>query len=222
MGTRTYLNSNTNCRKSKAAGPNDITSDCAIGCGALQREPRQGRSFVEVHRIAWQAVGLLRRRYPPHERDDLTQDVTVRLLISAQRQGVRPEGLPRSYIRQIARSVVIDHWRRRRRRPEGAIAEESNGVWEEYIGATCDGFSALELSQHTERCLSQLQQSRKQAVSLYLLGYSREECASKLGASLKQTENLLYRGLKDLRIALTNYGFGLNDAQKNASMMPKR
>ncbi len=43
---------------------------------------------------------------------------------------------------------------------------------------------------------------------MYLVGYSRQEIADLLGWSEAKTRNLLYRGLDDLRRALSQRGIG--------------
>jgi RNA polymerase sigma-70 factor (ECF subfamily) len=51
-------------------------------------------------------------------------------------------------------------------------------------------------------CLGQLQERRRVAVTLHLQGYAVGEVASALGWTEKQAENLVYRGLGDLRRCL--------------------
>ena len=55
-------------------------------------------------------------------------------------------------------------------------------------------------------CLSSLKPERRQALVLYLEGHSVVEAARLLGWSHKKTENLVYRGLADLRRQLRRKG----------------
>jgi RNA polymerase sigma-70 factor (ECF subfamily) len=50
--------------------------------------------------------------------------------------------------------------------------------------------------------------ARRSVVKMYLAGYGREEIADLLGWTEPKTRNLLYRGLADLREALTEMGIG--------------
>jgi len=51
-------------------------------------------------------------------------------------------------------------------------------------------------------CLSSLQDRRRTAVTLHLQGFRTAEVATALGWTEKQAENLVYRGLADLRSCL--------------------
>jgi RNA polymerase sigma-70 factor (ECF subfamily) len=55
-------------------------------------------------------------------------------------------------------------------------------------------------------CLAQLVPSRRQAVTLYLLGHPVPEIGSLLGWKTKRAENLVYRGLADMRVCLKGKG----------------
>ena len=58
------------------------------------------------------------------------------------------------------------------------------------------------------RAVETLIPARRSVVKMYLAGYAREEIADLLGWSEPKTRNLLYRGLADLREALTAMGIG--------------
>jgi RNA polymerase sigma-70 factor (ECF subfamily) len=55
-------------------------------------------------------------------------------------------------------------------------------------------------------CLGRLVRPRRRAVVLHLQGHSATEVAELLGYGLKRADNLIYRGLKDLRACLGNKG----------------
>jgi len=55
-------------------------------------------------------------------------------------------------------------------------------------------------------CLQGIKAERRQAVVLYLKGYSVPDAAKVLGWSAKKTENLVYRGMADLRKCLERKG----------------
>ena len=55
-------------------------------------------------------------------------------------------------------------------------------------------------------CLAGLKLERRRAVTLYLSGNTVPESAGLLDWTVKKTENLVYRGLADLRRCLTGKG----------------
>ena len=66
--------------------------------------------------------------------------------------------------------------------------------------------AAVEIAAHIRGCLARLGGPRCLAVTLYLEGCSVPETARRLGWSPKRAENLVYRGLADLRACLTSKG----------------
>ena len=55
-------------------------------------------------------------------------------------------------------------------------------------------------------CLARLLPARRRAVALYLQGHSAPETGNLLGWSLKRSENMIFRGLADLRRCLAGKG----------------
>jgi len=66
-----------------------------------------------------------------------------------------------------------------------------------------------ELGKSIRQCLGKLAPSRRLAVTLHLQGHSVADAARLLGWTCKQTDNLIYRGLADLRGCLRKAGRGL-------------
>ena len=63
-----------------------------------------------------------------------------------------------------------------------------------------------ELGVAVRACLLSMTRDRRQAVMLYLQGHSVPDAARLLGWAPKRTENLVYRGLADLRQCLMAKG----------------
>lgn len=184
----------------------------------VRGEPYTRRSITEVQRLVLQAVGSARSSCVAHEREDIAQDVMVRLLQVVQRDGVELELLSAGYIRRVARSVVVDSWRRKRCRPEDCVGDDFEAASQH--PSPHEELSARRFSTYVERCINSLAPRRSQAVRLHLAGRSRAECSAYLGLSLKRTENLIYRGLGDLRRSLTYVGLGSTSAyptQRNSA-----
>ena len=66
---------------------------------------------------------------------------------------------------------------------------------------------ARQLGRATIDCLGGMVEPRRLTVQLRLCGYGLTEAARALGWSRKRVDNLLYRGLADLRRCLEQKGF---------------
>lgn len=141
--------------------------------------------------------------------DDLVQVAVMRVIQRFDGRPVEGEGnrpLSPSYLYKVAHSVLIDEIRRLRRRRETGLEE---GEAEQAIVETADPermTASIEIGQGIECCLSRMQRDRRLAVTLYLQGHTVAEAARILDWSPKRTENLVYRGLADLRACLAARG----------------
>ena len=66
--------------------------------------------------------------------------------------------------------------------------------------------AARQVGSAIQGCLQRLVKTRRLAVTLYLQGYGVPEAAQLLGWRRKKVENLVYRGLADLRQCLDTKG----------------
>jgi RNA polymerase sigma-70 factor, ECF subfamily len=118
------------------------------------------------------------------------------------------------YLYRLAHSAVVDEIRRRRRRREIAL---------EVFTETGDGSvgpepspgpdperdaSFRELGEAVRDCLVAMKRERRLAVMLHLQDHAVPEAARILGWTPKRTENLVYRGLANLRNCLRGKGHG--------------
>jgi len=119
------------------------------------------------------------------------------------------EGIPlfsTSYLYKVAHSALVDEIRRVRRRRETDLEDE--GV-AEIAGTTGNPeriAASLEIGRGIQACLRCMKRERRLAVILHLQGYTVTEAARILDWPAKRTENLVYRGLADLRACLTSKG----------------
>jgi RNA polymerase sigma-70 factor (ECF subfamily) len=107
------------------------------------------------------------------------------------------------YLRKAAYSAVVDEIRRLKRRREVPLEEQ--GMETRYPTVDPDPeqtTSARQDGKAIRDCLGRLVRPRRLAVTLHLVGHSVPEAARLLGWSLKRAENLVYRGLADLRRCL--------------------
>ena len=133
------------------------------------------------------------RHCPPElasQREDFVQLALLRLLDHTRGEGTRP--LRASYLWKVAYTVIIDEIRRFRR--------------QQRHGETLPGGEKTtpgpEARTEIQDCLAHLQDRRRAAVTLYLEGFGTAEVAEALGWTVKQAENLIYRGVADLRHCL--------------------
>lgn len=160
--------------------------------------------FALIRSQLTRAVARLCPSWLANERDDLVQAACMRLM---DRLASREEDtlLSSSYIWKVAFSVTVDEIRRVRRRPEVPIADDA--------GQRAAGDIDPERLAHWREaghaiveCLGGLSVERRLAVTAYLQGHSIKESARLLGWTSKKYENLMYRGLDDLRRCLRAKG----------------
>jgi len=153
----------------------------------------QGPDAGSLQRIREVLIRAVERHCPPAlaaHREDLVQMALVRLLERPAGEGTAARGA--SYLWRVAYTVVIDEIRRFRRQQRQA----------EQLAAGERGAPGPEARSELLDCLGGLQDRRRTAVTLHLQGFRTVEIATALGWTEKQAENLVYRGLADLRECL--------------------
>jgi RNA polymerase sigma-70 factor (ECF subfamily) len=147
--------------------------------------------------LATAMARAVRKQCPAWLRDhaqDIAQAALTKVMAAERRgEGIRP--LSPFYLYRVAHSALVDEIRHRKRRPEVPL---------EGVRAADDDARAFEPAGHD--CLSCAKRERRLAVTLYLLGHTVPEAARILGWDAKRTENLVYRGLADLRQCLAGKG----------------
>jgi RNA polymerase sigma-70 factor (ECF subfamily) len=152
------------------------------------------------------AVNRICPRWLASRSDDLVQVAMMRIMeIQGKSEGNRE--LTSSYLYRVAYTALVDEirrWRRRQEVPieqatvEGRVTSESASPERVYAGR--------EIGRSILDCLAQLGRPRRLAVALYLQGHTVPQASRVLGWSPKRTENLVYRGLADLRTCLASKG----------------
>ncbi|HTS79013.1 MAG TPA: sigma-70 family RNA polymerase sigma factor [Myxococcaceae bacterium] len=152
--------------------------------------PSQALDPGDIERIRQVLIRAVQRHCPPAlaaQREDLVQMALVRLVERVRREGTRVQGT--SYLWRVAYTVVIDEIRRHRRQQrQSERTTDGEG-----------GTPGPEARSEILDCLARLQERRRTAVTLFLQGFRTVEVATALGWTEKQAENLVYRGLSDLR-----------------------
>jgi RNA polymerase sigma-70 factor (ECF subfamily) len=152
-------------------------------------------------------VRAVRRVCPPSlavDAEDLVQDSLIRLLRANKLDG--GGNLSATYLKKVAYSAVIDEIRRRRRRIStiGGLETDIEATLDEARSTTPE----VALGNAMEICMQAIQDHRRRALTLHLLGYSGAEIAGMLECNAKRAENLTLRGLAQLRECLHGKGFG--------------
>lgn len=115
--------------------------------------------------------------------------------------------LPAAYLWKVAYTATIDEIRKLRAKREVSLAADSST---ELVDARALGpervAEAAEISAAIRECLATLNDARRQAVTLYLQGHSVPEIGRLLGWPTKRAENMVYRGLAELRGHLKGRG----------------
>jgi RNA polymerase sigma-70 factor, ECF subfamily len=174
----------------------------------LPELPREGADDTpreDVDSIAARlraAVGrAVRRICPPWlaaDADDLTQIATTRVLARLQ-QTPASGGLTSGYLYRAAHSALVDEIRRRRRLREEPMTDSE-------FASPQRAHDQQELRDALRACLAGLIAVRRRAVILHLQGHSAVEASELLGCGKKQVQNLIYRGLANLRDCLMARG----------------
>lgn len=137
--------------------------------------------------------------------DDIVQAALVKVLHLQQRsEGERR--LETYYLWRLAYSAVVDEIRRRRRSREVPMEAMAEKIAADRVPDPERVARGREIGTAIADCLAGLVLPRRLAVTLHLQGHTVPEAGSLLGWSAKRAENLVYRGLADLRACLAGKG----------------
>lgn len=159
---------------------------------------------AQLRRQLTRAVGRICPPWLAAQADDIVQAAMLRVM-EILRESEGKATLNASYLWRVAYSATVDEIRRLRRRREVSLDEVSPEVLPDPSDPerSCAG---SEIGQGVRDCLQRLVEARRLAVALYLQGHSVPEAARILGYGAKRVENLVYRGLADLRRCLVAKG----------------
>jgi len=160
----------------------------------------------EIRRRLSRTLARVCPRWLAAHSEDIVQTAMLQVLNAARRRGEGNPDLSSLYLEKAAYSAMVDEIRRHRRRRE----ESADGT-PEVAGDRSDAnpesvAAAREVAEGVRACLANLQAPRRLAVTLHLQGHSVPEVAAILKWRTKAAENLVYRGLADLRRCLSMKG----------------
>jgi RNA polymerase sigma-70 factor (ECF subfamily) len=134
--------------------------------------------------------------------DDLVQEVRIRVW-NVYRSD-RNSDLRASYYYKVVGSAIVDCLRAHRGTLSHArrADDDADGAVER-IGATTDGpdaaFADTERAERLRAAIERLPKSRRDAVRLFLQGFTVDEIAELLGCDRNRAHNLTYRGTRQLK-----------------------
>jgi RNA polymerase sigma-70 factor (ECF subfamily) len=176
-------------------GPQDISEDVLIRRAQDGDELALG-ALYERHVDA--IYHFMLYRTSDHQiAEDLTAEVFMNMITSIHRY--RDMGVPFSaWLFRIARSRLIDHWRRskRRQKRQVSLSEEM----EEFISAATD--NPAERFEHEElvKSLEYLTDAEREIILLrFVGGLSNQEIALVVKSNSNAVKSMMYRSLKKLR-----------------------
>lgn len=188
----------------------DRDSALRLSDGTDAEEAGSGR-HERLRRDLSRAVAAVCPSWLADDREDLVQAAMIKVMAVERRGEAQGEGIPplgTSYLYRVAHSAVIDEIRVRRRRPEVSLEEDEVASGQTAREPAPDESArGREIGSAIRACLAAMKRERRLAITLRLLGHSVPEAARLLGWSGKSTENLVYRGLADLRACLQSKGF---------------
>jgi len=130
-------------------------------------------------------------------REEIAQMAAVKVWRMLNAGKKKRDDFSRTYLRRIAHSVFIDLIRKRQN--EEPFEPEIHDVRTPETSGPETTALGRELGREISDALGRLERSRRRAVVLHLQGHSVREIAATLGWGYKKADNLVYRGLAQLR-----------------------
>ena len=177
-----------------------------------ENKPELPMDYAQLHRDLAKAVDRVCPRWMADRADDLVQVALMRVMeIQRKREGTAE--FSAFYLRKAAYSALIDEIRRLRRRQEVSLegpddAEEPAAAFDPADPEPDPerASAGREVGRAIRDCLGRMVPPRRHAVTLSLQGHSVPEISRLLGWTAKKAENLVYRGMADLRSCLEGKG----------------
>lgn len=163
--------------------------------------------YTELRQKLSRAVASACPAWLADKSEDIVQVSLIRVM-EIRKKSEEDRRFSSSYLWRTAYSALIDEIRRLRRRQEVPLDEEGEERQDVTLASPDPEQRARgrEIGEGIQSCLATLVRPRRLAVTLYLQGHTVPQVARLLGWSPKRADNLVYRGLADLRQCLTERG----------------
>ena len=169
-------------------------------------------SANDLSELRRRLLGAVRRVCPAWlaaQDEDIVQEALLKVNRVLEREGETNKRLPSSYINKVAYHAMVDAIRRCRQQRQSEVAVDEG--LEDMAGAdqTDDPERIRKfgrLQDGLQECLEAMVENRRTVVVLRLQGHSVPEIAGILGWKPTRANNLVFRGLHDLRNCLESKG----------------
>lgn len=185
-------------------------STAPTGEGNRRRESLFTRDDLEQLRKRLEtAVDRVCPAWLAAQRDDIVQEAMLRVLKILDKRDAGASVNAR-YLWRVGYSATIDEIRRIRAKREVSMDESAaERISPRSHDDPAAALRSREIQDGLRGCLDGLSDGRRRAVTLYLQGHRLKEVAVFLDKTPKNAENLVYRGLADLRGCLETKGITL-------------
>ncbi len=151
---------------------------------------------ARVYRLSYRLTGN------PHDAEDLTHDVFIRVFRSLD--SFRP-GTFEGWLHRITTNLFLDRVRRKQRIRFDALSDEAAARLPGRLATPEEAFAANHFDDDVQRALDALSPQFRAAVVLAdIEGYSYEEVAQTLGIKLGTVRSRIHRGRAQLRESLAH------------------
>jgi RNA polymerase sigma-70 factor (ECF subfamily) len=173
--------------------------------------PVRTQEVDDYERLRGELVRAVSRICPSwlaSQADDLVQVALLRVMRRKSEENVQ---ISTSYLRKTAYSALIDEIRRCRRLKEVALETEDGAIDPRAETGSPqpdpeEVSAGHEVGRAIRECLAQMVRPRRLAVALHLQGHSVPDIGKLMSWDSKKADNLVYRGLADLRECLASKG----------------
>ncbi len=168
--------------------------------------PLPTNDVVALRRALSRAIDRACPAWLTQQREDIVQ-IAMTKVVAVVEGGKPLEDITRAYLARVAYHAVVDEIRRQRRRQSMAALED--GVELRAVATDPSPESAAagrQVAGAIRDCLGRMARSRRLAVSLHLEGRGATEIANMFEWKRKQADNLVFRGMGDLRRCLADKG----------------
>lgn len=148
-------------------------------------------------------------RWLTGEAEDVTQNALIKVVEILEKRSDRNSGLPSSYLSRVAYSVTVDVMRSRRqgRLREVPMDEKvDRGLMRTSEPGPDRRSEGTEIIMSVRDCMGKMVRSRRLAAMLYIQGHTVPEIGRLMHWSGAKANNLVYRGIADLRRCLAGKG----------------
>lgn len=162
--------------------------------------------LAEVRRTLERAVNRVCPARLRDRRDDIVQNAMIRV-VEVLGKSEESEIRTASYLWKVAYTATVNEIRRVRRQREDSLEPDALDNLEPGGAADPERETASrQIGEAIRGCLEGMVEPRRLTVLMHLYGFGLKETAGVLGWAPKRVDNLLYRGMADLRECLTGKG----------------